>query len=87
MARRDERNRNNRKRINETTKITRPLTKNNTRTITSYKKDSVNMLGGYTKGDSSAGRLKAGPNAGRNQNKLKIDVKSAGSGSGLNVPR
>jgi len=39
-------------------------------------------------GDSSAGRLKGGPNTGRQRNKLSIGVQGAdGVGSGLNVPR
>ena len=39
-------------------------------------------------GNSSAGRLKGGPNTGRQRNKLSIGVQGAdGVGSGLNVPR
>jgi hypothetical protein len=52
------------------------------------KREGRSKLRIQASGDSSAGRLKGGPNAGRQRNKLNIGVQGAdGVGSGLNVPR
>jgi len=52
------------------------------------KREGRSKLRIQASGDSSAGRLKGGPNTGRQRNKLSIGVQGAdGVGSGLNVPR
>lgn len=52
------------------------------------KREGRNALRIQKAGDASAGRLKGGPNSGRQRNKLKIDVQSAGAGgTGINAPR